>query len=165
MARALVLPQPGDVAVETVTSALNEHGLCVIRSFDLKQAMGKDEAGWAPAGRAPCICQYVVLLAYGGGTGPLVVTAWSDDHATRFRVLPAIDPTPYAEVTDLFVAEGARRQGIGTALLRQCEELARSRGAGNLVLLTGRENREAKAFYKSLGYEDYALALRKSLKR
>jgi len=90
MARALVLPQPGDVAVETVTSALNEHGLCVIRSFDLKQAMGKDEAGWAPAGRAPCICQYVVLLAYGGGTGPLVVTAWSDDHATRFRVLPAI---------------------------------------------------------------------------
>ena len=90
MARALVLPQPGDVAVETVTSALNEHGLCVIRSFDLKQAMGEDEAGWAPAGRGPCICQYVVLLAYGGGTGPLVVTAWSDDHATRFRVLPAI---------------------------------------------------------------------------
>jgi len=84
---------------------------------------------------------------------------------TSLRVLPAIDPTPYAEVTDLFVAEGARRQGIGTALLRQCEELARSRGAGNLVLLTGRENREAKAFYKSLGYEDYALALRKSLKR
>ena len=90
MARALVLPQPGDVAVETVTSALNEHGLCVIRSFDLKQAMGKDEAGWAPAGRAPCICQYVVLLTYGGGAGPVVVTARSDDHATHFQVLPGI---------------------------------------------------------------------------
>src|SRR3972149_4095104 len=34
---------------------------------------------------------------------------------TSLRVLPAIDPTPYAEVTDLFVAEGARRPGIGAA--------------------------------------------------
>jgi ribosomal protein S18 acetylase RimI-like enzyme len=84
---------------------------------------------------------------------------------TSLRVVPSIDPTPHAEVTDLFVAEDARRQGIGTALLRQCEAIARSRGAASLVLLTGRENREAKAFYRALGYESYALAVRKSLKR
>lgn len=83
----MVVPQTGDVAVEAVTSALNNHGLCVIRSFDLKQAMEQDEACW---GHGPCICRYVVLLTYGGGTGPLVVTAWSDDHETRFQVLPAI---------------------------------------------------------------------------
>lgn len=83
---------------------------------------------------------------------------------TSLRVVPSIDPTPYAEVTDLFVAEASRRQGVGAALLQHCEGLARSRGAAHLVLLTGRGNREAKALYKSLGYAEYALALRKSLK-
>ena len=91
MARAMVLPQPGDVAIDAVTSALERHGLVVIRTFDLRQKIGTDEAARAPVERsAPCICQYVVLLTYGGGAGPVVVTARSDDHATHFQVLPGI---------------------------------------------------------------------------
>lgn len=82
---------------------------------------------------------------------------------TSLRVVPAIDPTPYAEVTDLFVVEDARRRGVGTALVRHCEDLARTRGAATLVLLTGHANPDAQAFYRRLGYADYALAFRKRL--
>ena len=91
MARAMVLLQPGDVAVDAVTSAFERHGLVVIRTFDLRQQIGSDETASAPVERSvPCICQYVVLLTYGGGEGPVVVTARSDDHATHFQVLPGI---------------------------------------------------------------------------
>jgi len=91
MARAMVIPQPGDVAVDAVTSALERHGLAVIRTFDLRQKIGSDETARAPVEQsAPCICQYVVLLTYGGGAGPVAVTARSDDHATHFQVLPGM---------------------------------------------------------------------------
>ena len=67
MARAMVIPQPGDVAVDAVTSALERHGLAVIRTFDLRQKIGSDETARAPVEQsAPCICQYAVLLTYGG---------------------------------------------------------------------------------------------------
>jgi len=92
MGRAMLLPLLGEIAVDAVTSALTRHGLCGVRSFDLKQAIGPDEDPCAPDdGSSPCICQYVVLLAYGGGAGPVVVTAHSDDRATYLRIMPGFE--------------------------------------------------------------------------
>ena len=53
----------------------------------------------------------------------------------------------------LFVAETARGQGIGTALLRACEALARDTGCSYVIIGTHPDNRAAQVYYQSLGYE------------
>jgi len=53
---------------------------------------------------------------------------------------------------DLYVDEGARRQGIATALLRHAEAFARSTGAERLTLATAHDNLAAQHIYKKLGY-------------
>jgi GNAT superfamily N-acetyltransferase len=78
------------------------------------------------------------------------------------RLVPSLcyDPT-YAELTELFVEEACRRRGIGQALVAYAEQLARASGARELVLLTGLGNAQGQAFYRALGYADWALAMRK----
>jgi ribosomal protein S18 acetylase RimI-like enzyme len=78
------------------------------------------------------------------------------------RLIPYLsDDGPYAEVTELYVADAHRRQGIGRALMERAEALARERGAEELILLTGQTNHAAQALYRALAFEDYALAMRK----
>ncbi|MCI4371230.1 MAG: GNAT family N-acetyltransferase [Thermoplasmata archaeon] len=95
-----------------------------------------------------------------------VVVAEVDGRLTGFaslRVTHSLDPAPYAEMTDLFVESAARRLGVASRLVRYLEGTARERGAAHLVVLTGRTNTEAQAFYRSVGYEEYAVAMRKAL--
>jgi ribosomal protein S18 acetylase RimI-like enzyme len=70
---------------------------------------------------------------------------------------------PYGELTDLFVAASFRRRGVARALMAHVERLAREGGAKELVLLTGFDNAGSQAFYRALGYGDYALAMRRRL--
>jgi len=79
------------------------------------------------------------------------------------RLVPSLDSTPYAELSDLFVARPYRRQGVGRRLLEFVETRARERGADRLVLTTGLKNVDAGRFYRALGFEDHALAMKKSL--
>lgn len=79
------------------------------------------------------------------------------------RVVDSLDPAPYAELTDLFVEPETRRLGVASRLVKYLEGIARERGATHLVVLTGTRNTEAQAFYRSAGYEEYAVAMRKSL--
>lgn len=79
------------------------------------------------------------------------------------RVTDSLDPTPYAELTDLFVEPDARRLGVASRLVKYMEGIARERGATHLVVLTGQKNTEAQAFYRTAGYEEYAVAMRKPL--
>ena len=44
------------------------------------------------------------------------------------RLVPSLDSTPYAELSDLFVAGPYRRQGVGRRLLEFVEKRARERG-------------------------------------
>ena len=69
----------------------------------------------------------------------------------------------YAELTDLFVAEQYRRRGAGQAVMMHIEMLAQVGGATDLILLTGHDNDGAQAFYRAVGYGDYAVALRRQL--
>ena len=59
-----------------------------------------------------------------------------------------------SEITSLNVAEGSRRQGIGTALIHACEDFARE--AGHPKIGIGVEDTLHDAFlvmlYESLGY-------------
>jgi ribosomal protein S18 acetylase RimI-like enzyme len=82
------------------------------------------------------------------------------------RVLPSVaNETPTAQVTELYVDKAQPGSGIEQALLAKGEELAQEHGAREVILLTGLRNTEAQSFYRSLGYQDYALAMRKMLKK
>jgi ribosomal protein S18 acetylase RimI-like enzyme len=80
------------------------------------------------------------------------------------RVTNSLDPAPRAELTDLFVETESRRLGVASRLVRYLEGIARERGASDIVVLTWQTNAEAQALYRSLRYEQYAVAMRKSLK-
>src|SRR5438128_501203 len=79
------------------------------------------------------------------------------------RLVPSLDSTPYAELSDLFVAGPYRRQGVGRRLLEFVEKRARERGADRLVLTTGLKNVDAQGFYRASGFVDQALAMKKPL--
>jgi ribosomal protein S18 acetylase RimI-like enzyme len=95
-----------------------------------------------------------------------VVVAEVDERLAGFasvRVTDSLDPAPYAELTELFVEPDSRRLGVASRLVKYLEGIARERGATHLVVLTGTKNTEAQAFYRSIGYEEYAVAMRKPL--
>ncbi|MGW4955689.1 GNAT family N-acetyltransferase [Nonomuraea sp. NPDC004186] len=67
---------------------------------------------------------------------------------------------PVAWVEEAMVGSGARRQGIGRALLEEFERWARTREAGYVAMAT----RRAPEFYHALGYEASATFFRKVLR-
>jgi ribosomal protein S18 acetylase RimI-like enzyme len=82
------------------------------------------------------------------------------------RVVPCVlYAEPYAELTELYVDPSFRRRGLGRALIARAEELARERGAADLIILTGVGNAAAQALYRSAGYDTYAAALNRKLTR
>jgi GNAT superfamily N-acetyltransferase len=98
-----------------------------------------------------------------------VFLAFSNGEAVGFcsvRIQPFLtSDRPYAEVTELFVRPAMRRQGVASALMERAAALAGAKGAADLVLLTSFKNVVAQAFYKSVDYEDYCLAMRQRLPR
>ncbi|HEX5271038.1 MAG TPA: GNAT family N-acetyltransferase [Gemmataceae bacterium] len=63
---------------------------------------------------------------------------------------------PIWVLNDLFVAEAARRRGIGARLLRAARDHAVRTGAARLVLATAVDNRTAQALYRRLGWQEDA---------
>lgn len=60
-------------------------------------------------------------------------------------------------VVDLLTHPAYRSRGVGTALLRACEEAARAHGAARIGLGVGVTNQRARALYERLGYHDAGL--------
>jgi ribosomal protein S18 acetylase RimI-like enzyme len=69
---------------------------------------------------------------------------------------------PYAEVTELYIAESFRRRGVARALLTHVHAVAQDAGAREVFLTTGFTNVAAQAAYRAAGYADYALTMRTS---
>ena len=83
----------------------------------------------------------------------------------NLRLLTAVFYSePYAELTELFVEERARRLGAGAALVSFAEDLARKGGAIEMFILTDFYNHTAQQLYRKLGYEHYDIALAKKLR-
>jgi GNAT superfamily N-acetyltransferase len=82
------------------------------------------------------------------------------------RLVPCLcyDPV-YAELTEMFVKEAYRRQGVGRALIARAEQLAEENEATEIFLVTGSKNVQGQVFYGATGYTDHARVMRKSLKR
>jgi len=100
------------------------------------------------------------------GHETLVVAEVGDQLAGfgSVRVTPSLDLAPHAELTELFVASEFRRTGLASELVRHLEGIARDRGASELVVLTWKQNAEGLAFYRSAGFEQEAVAMRKTLR-
>jgi ribosomal protein S18 acetylase RimI-like enzyme len=80
------------------------------------------------------------------------------------RVVPCVlYAEPYAELTELFVERAYRHQGIGRALIERAEQLARARGATDMIIMTSVSNSAAQALYRSAGYDTYAVALNRKV--
>lgn len=56
-------------------------------------------------------------------------------------------------LNDLFVAKGARRQGVAAALMQAAHEMAAADGAAGVLLETQINNTGAQALYEKLGYQ------------
>ena len=97
-------------------------------------------------------------------TPVLAYTAERAVGIANLRLLaPVFYPEPYAELTELFVEEAFRRQGVGRALVHYTEQLARHNGAVEMFILTGTGNLSAQAFYRTIGYQADEIAFSKSL--
>jgi ribosomal protein S18 acetylase RimI-like enzyme len=80
------------------------------------------------------------------------------------RVVPCVlYAEPYAELTELYVDPAFRRRGLGRALIARAEQLARTRGASDLLIMTGVGNAAAQALYRAAGYDTYAVALNRKV--
>ena len=81
----------GEEAARAAVNLLSARGLHVVRSFDLQAAPAGASACNCPHhGTARCTCTYVVLLVYGDGGPPAVVTTHSCDSRTFLEI--ALDP-------------------------------------------------------------------------
>jgi ribosomal protein S18 acetylase RimI-like enzyme len=74
-----------------------------------------------------------------------------------------IRSVPTADI-GISVLEPCRRRGIGRALMAAAEASARERGARRMVLDISAANADALRFYRSLGYLESGLVLRRALK-
>jgi ribosomal protein S18 acetylase RimI-like enzyme len=69
------------------------------------------------------------------------------------RTTPTLSgPEDWAEITEMYVRSGCRRQGVGRALVDAAVKYARARGCTEVHLLVDPENAGGLAFYNALGF-------------
>ena len=72
-------------------------------------------------------------------------------------------PTQVWEIADVWVEPHARRKGVATALIRQCEHECNMRGADEVRLTVYALNEGALGLYESLGYDISSYTLSNNL--
>ncbi|MCB4767645.1 GNAT family N-acetyltransferase [Ancylobacter sp. Lp-2] len=72
-------------------------------------------------------------------------------------------PAPLARITTIVVAEAARRQGIGRALIHFAADLAKQAGCETLELTTGLNREGAHVFYETLGFQRSGLRVSRQI--
>jgi GNAT superfamily N-acetyltransferase len=70
---------------------------------------------------------------------------------------------PVGDLSALVVAPGARRRGVGRALVARAEQWARGAGASRLSIAVGAQRRDAHAFYERLGFRRTGFRYAKAL--
>lgn len=68
-----------------------------------------------------------------------------------------------ALIDDLVIAEGARGQGMGKALLEEALKRAQGAGCVEIEVSTGFDNEPAQSLYRSQGFEERGLLLERDV--
>ncbi|HAL62069.1 MAG TPA: hypothetical protein DCP08_06655 [Chloroflexi bacterium] len=68
-----------------------------------------------------------------------------------------------ALIDDLVVAEGARGQGMGRALLEEALKRAQGAGCVEIEVSTGLDNEPAQDLYRSQGFQEHGLLLERDI--
>lgn len=69
------------------------------------------------------------------------------------RIVPTLSgPQDWTEITEMYVSEAARRQGVGRALVETALDYARGQGCTEVHLLVDPGNKPTLAFYRALGF-------------
>lgn len=93
------------------------------------------------------------------------ILAEADGSVAGFASLRLVnylgEDAPYAEISELFVSEAFRRRGIARALMAELERRARAAGASSLAVLTAADNDPALTLYRTMGFEQFSIALQK----
>lgn len=130
------------------------------------------------AGMAPWRDRAAWLRAVAGWVRSAADTAADGDHAVYVAVdggtvvgfVEVARRTHFTGQVDAYVGElvtaaGHERRGIARALMLAAEEWAIGQGLDLLTLETGAANREARAFYAAIGYQDEDVRLTKELRK
>lgn len=87
----------------------------------------------------------------------VIYMAYLKDRPVGFAQLypsfSSVSMMPVWVLNDLYVAEDARRQGIGKALIARCQQLVQERQDKGLLLSTAVTNQAAQALYTKLGFK------------
>jgi GNAT superfamily N-acetyltransferase len=117
-------------------------------SFLAPVAREKAEAFWRGVAASVDRRERILLVAE-GSDGALIGTAQ--------LVLDLPENQPHrAEVAKVLVPRGARRRGVGAALMREIENVARSRGR-TLLALDTTSGREGDRLYERLGWTRFGI--------
>ena len=73
------------------------------------------------------------------------------------------DCRPFLVVENFIVDKSRRRQGIGKALLRELEKLAKERNCTQMILVTEKDRHDACAFYEKNGFQTNNAGYKKKL--
>lgn len=119
---------------------------------ELVKALGLLIPQLNPALPAPTAEHLAVLFADKASTlliardgNKIVGTAMVIVYPTTFRFESRIE--------DVVVDESARGRGVGEALVKECIEVARSRGAAIVELQSARSREAANRLYERMGFE------------
>jgi GNAT superfamily N-acetyltransferase len=91
------------------------------------------------------------------------VIGWAVCYADPHDAFVKEEERPCGYVAELFVEEAHRGRHVGRALLAACEQYCRERGFKSVLIGALSANTRAINAYKSAGYNDYAINLRKIL--
>ena len=104
-----------------------------------------------PTGRNHVHATFLARQASGDVT---YLVAWRGPVPVGIAVLRWHPRVRDPEIGNLSVPAALRGQGIGTALVRHAEGLARERGAARITIGVDQGNPRAAALYERLGYAD-----------
>ena len=89
---------------------------------------------------------------------------WGVVHLSEDDVYVVDGERGFAYISELYVVEEMRAQGIGRALIGACEDWARKRGINVMQIGVLPGNERAHTIYRRGGYSDYGIQMRKYLR-